>query len=63
MTRMTGLTGITRTTGMTEFFKMTGLTRMTGRSGVTRMTRTFKAACFTDGKKFPKLLLTVKLNN
>ena len=54
MTRMTGLTGITRTTGMTEFFKMTGLTRMT---------RTFKVACFADGKKFPKLLLTVKLNN
>ena len=63
MTRMTGLTGITRTTGMTEFLKMTGLTRMTGRNGVTRMTRTFKVACFADGKKIPKLLLTVKLNN
>ena len=63
MARMTGLTGITNTTGMTEFFKMTGLSRMTGRSGVTRMTRTFKVACFADGKKFPKLLLTVKLNN
>ena len=63
MTRMTGLTGITRTTGMTEFFKMTGLTRMTGRSGVTRMTRTFKVACFADGKKCPNLLLTVNLNN
>ena len=60
---MTRLTGITRTTGMTEFFKMTGLTRMTGRNGVTRMTRTFKVACFADGKRFPKLLLTVKLNN
>ena len=63
MTRMTGLTGITNTTGMTEFFKMTGLTRMTGRSGVTRMTRTFKVACFADGKKLSKLLLTVKPNN